>query len=172
MLRYICPSLAQKGVFERFKGYYTWSRWDKLLFLSPVTDLDHFFTSDGEDGYLLSSNLQNIKHTKEEPFANFYPEKNDICLKVVWDVLTLRESVKPVWDLGLYRSVILRLFCGMLEYIMYTIHIIFLVFICYASWEVGKPLWTGEQSNFLLFTYFEKISKTQGICPSQFNSTN
>uniref|UniRef100_A0A6U5DEU0 Uncharacterized protein n=1 Tax=Corethron hystrix TaxID=216773 RepID=A0A6U5DEU0_9STRA len=88
----------------RFEEFYTWSRWNKLLFLSPVPDLDFFFESAEEGGYSLSHLLENIKHTEKKPFSNFYSKKNNpsrtFFLKRCFHY-TL-ENWKQVCNLGMY----------------------------------------------------------------------
>jgi len=118
LLRYICPFLEQREVFRRFEDYYTWSRWDKLLFLSPIPDLDELFECDDE-GYSLSRGLENIKHTSEKPFVNFHPEESNTVgvhfLRHIFDVLRFRviyESLGPVWNLGLYGRFVSFLVIG------------------------------------------------------------
>uniref|UniRef100_A0A7S1FLP2 Uncharacterized protein n=1 Tax=Corethron hystrix TaxID=216773 RepID=A0A7S1FLP2_9STRA len=145
MLRYICPFFEQKGVFERFEEFYTWSRWNKLLFLSPVPDLDFFFESAEEGGYSLSHLLENIKHTEKKPFSNFYSKKNNpsrtFFLKRCFHY-TL-ENWKQVCNLGMYwrdHSVIMHVLCGFLELIMFFLNILFPIVLCIAFYEVANSV--------------------------------
>lgn len=68
-------------VFTNFKSYRTWSRWNKVLFLAPVPDLDDLFETDESGNTALRHSLGTIVHTKDEPFANFYPDEDGVSKK-------------------------------------------------------------------------------------------
>jgi len=56
-------------------------RWNKVLFLAPVPDLDDLFETDESGNTALRHSLGTIVHTKDEPFANFYPDEDGVSKK-------------------------------------------------------------------------------------------
>jgi len=66
--------LGAHPIFERFSCYRTWSRWHKILFLSPVPDLDLVFDIDEDGNISVSKTLdESITHLE-----NFFPEEDDV----------------------------------------------------------------------------------------------
>lgn len=65
--------LRNKPIFERFADYRTWSHWSKILYLSPVPDLNMIFETNGDEDWVISSSLEEVK----PPFQNFHPEDDE-----------------------------------------------------------------------------------------------
>ena len=65
--------LRNRPVFEKFADYRTWSYWNKILYLSPVPDLDTIFEADGDKDWIVSSSLEELR----PPFPNFHPEDDE-----------------------------------------------------------------------------------------------
>merc|ERR1712038_1316117 len=77
-----------------FKGYRTWSRWNKILFLAPVPNIDDLFEVNDKGSMVLSEELDFITPTKLRPFINFFPEddglsKNAILMREIRHGLTI-----------------------------------------------------------------------------------
>jgi len=71
-------------VFTSFKGYRTWSRWNQILFLAQVPNLDDLFDVDDESGNMfLSQDLDLIRPNKLRPFVNFYPEDEGLSKSAI-----------------------------------------------------------------------------------------
>jgi len=90
-------------VFMNFKNYRTWSRWSKILFLSPVPNLNDIFETDACGNMVVSEHLNLITSTKGEPFANFYPDEDGIS-KTTMLFRHIREVLKSDLIRGVRNS--------------------------------------------------------------------
>ena len=91
-------------LFERMTAFRTWSRWEKILFLSPVSDLDNILDGDCsvkqevKERFSSTSNFDPLDDHKKE-WVRF--------LLYYLDVLTFRDAFRammPAWQIGKYRS--------------------------------------------------------------------
>jgi len=90
-------------VFMNFENYRTWSRWSKILFLSPVPNLDDIFETDGSGNAVVSKHLDSITSTKGVAFANFYPDEDGIS-KATLLFRHIREVLKSDLIRGVRNS--------------------------------------------------------------------
>jgi len=68
-----------RPVFMNFQDYRTWSRWNRILFLSPVPNLNEIFETDEIGNTVVSEHLDFIEGTRGgAPFANFYPDEDGL----------------------------------------------------------------------------------------------
>mmetsp|Transcript_13783 Transcript_13783/g.15501 ORF Transcript_13783/g.15501 Transcript_13783/m.15501 type:complete len:340 (-) Transcript_13783:1093-2112(-) len=126
--------------FERFTPYRTWSRWEKLLYLSPVPFLEDIFVEDDNGKFRFTEELDLNKK-----YSNYYPEESNktggrAFMDHFWRALLfgdLLPSLKPVWQAGHYLSFLFRLFDGIfLNWGTYFIHIIFPLYLLTSVVEV------------------------------------
>jgi len=80
-------------VFERFTGYRTWSRWEKVLFLSPVPDLESVFQTNPDGTTTVSKSVADYS---DSPIDNYYPDEDGVqewmlFLRHFRDVLIFRD---------------------------------------------------------------------------------
>lgn len=66
--------LGLYAVFERFTDYRTWSRWEKVLFLSAVPDLESIFQTNTDGTFTVS---KSIEHS-DSSLVNYYPEEDGV----------------------------------------------------------------------------------------------
>jgi len=83
-------------VFERFTDFRTWSKWNNILFLAPVPDLDDVFDDTNGDG---NSFLSTEIDESSLSLANFYPNEDGVdawtlFLRHFRDVLLFRDLVR------------------------------------------------------------------------------
>lgn len=125
--------IGLRPIFERFTAFRTWSRWQKVLFLSPVPDLDSIFHMD-KDG---TSSISKSVDQSAKRLENYYPEEENVhewvlLLRHFRDVLIFRElrrSLKFVRK-TLSLSVLIRIFDGIIfnwgSYLMYILFPLYL----------------------------------------------
>uniref|UniRef100_A0A7S4M9V9 Uncharacterized protein n=1 Tax=Odontella aurita TaxID=265563 RepID=A0A7S4M9V9_9STRA len=149
--RYIRKFLHQKdrSTFNRFINYRTWSRWEKVLYMSPVPSLDDLFvTKHGK--VKLDKSLDKIG-PPDEKFVNFDPDDQGELGKRMFayhaaNVLLLKHvfpGLKNVWTKKHFRSFWFRLFDGLLEWIAYVVTLSFPFFVVVAI--IGVTIsWLGK----------------------------
>jgi len=130
-------------IFMTFKAFRTWSRWNEVLYLAPVPDLDTLFDDEADgDGQVLSSMLHDIKPTKARPFANFYPleeglSNRQLLARQIVNVLKndlprgLKSSFRQGRDHKVLRSIV-HILGYSLSVMAYTLQIAFPIFLAYA----------------------------------------
>lgn len=75
ILQNICNRQQHGGIFDRHRSCYTWSRWDKILFLADVSEIDELFEKDANGNQIIRMELERIKSKKEKPFRNFVKDE-------------------------------------------------------------------------------------------------
>ena len=100
--------LNQLTVSESFSKYYTWSRWEKVLFMAKIPDLDDFFDELESGEHVLSEDLENIipqgsSGQSDEAFANFYPNEEGLSKSRIF-VLRLAKNVRDDFWRGVWVS--------------------------------------------------------------------
>mmetsp|Transcript_16158 Transcript_16158/g.24215 ORF Transcript_16158/g.24215 Transcript_16158/m.24215 type:complete len:767 (-) Transcript_16158:215-2515(-) len=132
--------LRNRPVFEKFADYRTWSYWNKIMYLSPVPDLDTIFETDGDEDWVVSSSLEEMR----PPFPNFHPEDDEtnewvLFVRHVWSVLILkdvRDSTRPALACEHYGSATFRLIDGLFfNWLSYFLHIVFPIYLILAIYE-------------------------------------
>lgn len=115
-------------------------RWEQLLYLPPIPNLDTVFDSDSAESIRVRNELKNVVPTSELRFANFSETKNN---STEWeqfrnnyiDVITFRDmfrTVKTVWNdkaCGFLRCVALsydRFVCSTDSYIPSSANLVLL----------------------------------------------
>jgi len=67
-------------IFMKYTCYCTWSRWQKVLYLAPVPDLNNLLNGD---------DLDDIVPSRAQPFANYYPSEDGVS----WKKLFVRHTI-------------------------------------------------------------------------------
>lgn len=129
--------IGGESLFERYHQYHVWSRWHKVLFLSPCSKV-----SKQGDNYVMEVEYRSDKlvSVQEDNAGSLLPENflNDsresdlgkyqkFALEV-FEVLTLRTWFKSVRTEVKNRSpvgILFRLFDGILEWIAYAYQVFF-----------------------------------------------
>lgn len=141
-------------VFMNFKDYRTWSRWNKVLFLAPVPDLDNLFETDESGNVVLCSSLSTIVHHEKKPFANFYPDEDGVSKKKLLfrqirtvlrnDLIRgVENSIRYGQNNRLFR-VIFHLLDTFLQFCAYLFQIALPLFLTYAIATTILNLWNGQ----------------------------
>jgi len=137
-----------------FRSYRTWSRWNKVLFLAQVPELDDLFEVDENGDSVLSYTLADIEPTKEMNFANFYPEEEGLSRKQLFfrhlfDVLSndlsrgLRNSLRRGQDLPFVR-IIFHIIDAIVQVFGYLFQVLFPVWLLFMLYDTLDQLLTGE----------------------------
>ena len=95
-------------LFERMTAYRTWSRWEKVLFLSPVPDLDDIFEVDVKGICRVKQEVR--ENTSSRDLGNYDQQSDEkewiLFLRYYLDVLIFRDAFRamgPAWQIGKYR---------------------------------------------------------------------
>jgi len=160
-------------IFERYACYRTWSRWQKVLFLSPVPNLDNVFETDDLDNVFETDDNGNVSVSmalnkqlidedsntsiskKASCLKNFYPDEDDISPWVLFlrhfrDVLIFREFGRAIKNAGFFSS-LFRIVDGIFfNWVSYFIHIIFPLYLLGAFGETLYNLVTHKCVHLLL----------------------
>jgi hypothetical protein len=139
VVAYIFGKSFSDPVFERFTPWKTWSRWEKVLFLSPCPILDDLLNSDEDQ---MPSSKPKIDLSRSIP--NFYPKESRSPIKIfmqsVIDTLLFRDflpTLRPVCDTRHLVKFFFRLFDGIvLNWGSYVIQFIFPLYLMTAFVEV------------------------------------
>jgi len=130
-------------MFERFKAWRTWSRWDKVLFLSPVPILDDIFEDNDEGSSIAVPKAEDEMSSRSIP--NFYPNESASSKRTFiqhyFNALVLRDivpSLRPVCSVGRIFSLFFRLIDALLlHWLSHLILLIFPIYLLAAIFEVG-----------------------------------
>ena len=149
--RLLKPRLG--GIFARYVDYYTWSRWDKVLFLPRVPKIGETSTFKGLASIAPSAPVhrqfsiakaistarnaltdekdEEEDHGDERLFMNFNPDSHKpsmyrffLSVIDVFKCRTLKQSVGTAYRRRKYHQIPFRLFDGMFEYFSFS-------FICF-----------------------------------------
>jgi len=148
-------------VFNNFQAYRTWSRWNKVLYLAPVPNLNELFEVDKNGNHVLHRKLYNIEPTRNIKFANYYPSEEGLSRvhlfsRNLMDNLRndlprgLSNSLRVGQDKKLFR-VIFHFIDAFFRVVSYIFQIAFPVFLCYAVYNAVYQIVTQECRQFLDF---------------------
>jgi len=106
------------GIFKRYEDYFTWSRWDKLLYMCRVPEFDETLTL---------ASLASNKPGKQQPYylnENPFSQRSTTVrfFVSVANVLTCRsmiQSVKTVYGREKYHQIPFRVIDGALEWFVF-----------------------------------------------------
>eukprot|EP00565_Helicotheca_tamesis_P006551 CAMPEP_0185735410 /NCGR_PEP_ID=MMETSP1171-20130828/25212_1 /TAXON_ID=374046 /ORGANISM="Helicotheca tamensis, Strain CCMP826" /LENGTH=746 /DNA_ID=CAMNT_0028405709 /DNA_START=1 /DNA_END=2241 /DNA_ORIENTATION=+ len=126
------------GMFNRFSSYRTWSRWEKVLFVSDIPEMSSVFAADGSG---LSDALDNVKHSDGNEFANFssidIEDDKNFKLELFWrhgiDILTFRymfDGIKRAWERKDFFRLFFNPFADFTLWLAYAAQIIFPFYFC------------------------------------------
>lgn len=134
-------------VFERFTGYRTWSRWENVLFLSPVPDLESIFHKNSDGTITMSKSINQFAST----LVNYYPEEDGVqdwilFLRHFRDVLIFRDLHRALKAVRrtCSVSVVIRIIDGIFNWGSYVIHIFFPLYLLSGFAETIVNLVTSE----------------------------
>jgi hypothetical protein len=96
------------AMFDRMTDYRTWSRWEKVLFLSPVPDLDDIFHTDAKGVCRVKQELKDHQSSNDLKHSGEQSHQKDWVrfLRYYIDVLVFRDAfraMQPAWQIGKYR---------------------------------------------------------------------
>ena len=118
--------LYDTGIFSRFRGYRTWSRWEKILFMPQIPDAPKMSELKQESVFFDKRTWCGFgsKVAKRGYVTEFFLH--------VASVLTLREafiSVGSVIGYGRFLQVPWRIWDSIVEYISYLLQILFPIYV-------------------------------------------
>jgi len=117
------------GVFNRHINYRTWSRWEKVLYLSKIPNVSNLFEMNSDNLPIIKKELEKIKHTSAKPFSNFSPnstayDANKALRRRQYQVLTfqkMKENVRQSLYQKDYDRVVFWLLNGILEWVAFVV---------------------------------------------------
>uniref|UniRef100_A0A7S2NW82 Uncharacterized protein n=1 Tax=Leptocylindrus danicus TaxID=163516 RepID=A0A7S2NW82_9STRA len=124
-------------IFDRYRSFRTWSRWNKVLFIAEIPKVDELFEKDANGNQIIQMELERRKATEEEPFRNFDRDVgtldfDEFVKKRKADVLSgraLRRNLIQVLRKGKYPSVLLQSFTccidGAFQWLAYFLQLSF-----------------------------------------------
>jgi hypothetical protein len=122
-----------RGMFEKFSAYRTWSRWEKVLFMAPLPDLEDLLVLNRRGQSAVQEKLITAVPTVFEPFANFNPKEcattpNQLFANHVLDVITFRfmwRGLTQSWEDEKYASFAFRILDGFWKWMTYMTQLLF-----------------------------------------------
>jgi hypothetical protein len=147
-----------RGMFEKFSAYRTWSRWEKVLFMAPLPDLEDLLVLDRRGQSTVQDKFITVVPTVTEPFANFNPKEFattpiQLFVNHVLDVITFRfmwRGLTQSWEDEKYASFAFRIFDGFLEWMTYMTQLLFPLITILAPvtaakyWLAGQTILPGD----------------------------
>jgi len=145
--RYLCHGHGN-GMFQRYKHYRTWGRWENILYKSPVPVLKHFFDIGDIGEPILSKKLDDIHHTKRKPFLNVNRRNLNSkwnfasqCFEVLTFVHMTREMMSMLRNRQ-YKSSFFFFFDSAGQWIAYAAQLVFPLYIIIVflitCWDIFK----------------------------------
>jgi len=152
--------MSVNPVFEDFSSYYTWSRWDKLLFMAKIPDFDDFFDELKSGEHVLSKDLEKIiPQGSDKAFANFYPNEEGLSKSRIFVLRIVKNLRDDLWR-GIWMSLsrdkpFFRIIFYLVNYIVQILALLmiflFPIFLLYAVADIIYQLIYGK---CLPSTYF------------------
>mmetsp|Transcript_12718 Transcript_12718/g.29561 ORF Transcript_12718/g.29561 Transcript_12718/m.29561 type:complete len:377 (+) Transcript_12718:402-1532(+) len=137
--KYLLGHRTGGGIFDRTSAYRTWSRWEKVLFLAKVPDLDETLYTDPVTGQVkIVKELEEITSTPDKPFANLTRDSTivgniewDVFLNYYLKVLSFRMMAQMLWralEERKFALFVFRFFDGILQWSAFVLQVVFPVY--------------------------------------------
>eukprot|EP00586_Coscinodiscus_wailesii_P020069 CAMPEP_0172493602 /NCGR_PEP_ID=MMETSP1066-20121228/25020_1 /TAXON_ID=671091 /ORGANISM="Coscinodiscus wailesii, Strain CCMP2513" /LENGTH=675 /DNA_ID=CAMNT_0013263825 /DNA_START=123 /DNA_END=2147 /DNA_ORIENTATION=- len=120
--RFLTPWTTTYPLFERTTSYQTWSRWEKVLYLSTVPNIDEIFSTDDDGAHRLNKDL-NMKQDEKREILNLQEDEDSRdwvrFIQHYLNVISFRDmayAMKPAWEVRNYGSMLFRLIDGFVNW--------------------------------------------------------